>query len=509
MTEDSSRHDELPDGTRDEAPIPPPPVEPPWTPAPAWPDTAVIEPAPTYVADAETTRLGAQPTTVDPMVPPPPPSYAAPPVLPVVPSWTTPSPAPAAPPQPPSYGAPQFGAPPGAPQFGAPQFGAPQFGAPQFGAPQYGAPQYGAPQFGGAPGAAQYRPGQYGPGQYGLPAGAGMPGVAGWGAVPLAPKPGVIPLRPLGVGEILDGAISYIRRDPKTVLGISAAISAIIAAAQLLTLSLTFSSLDSLSSTSTRVGSSASDVAAVNDVVGTAFAGQGAQLLQFVVTSVLGVVATGLLTLVMGRAVLGQRVTLGEAWKGTSKRFWPLLGLTFVISLAVGAAALAGILASVLIGWAISNASVGLGVFVGIVLGFSALLAALWLHVRLLLSPVALMLEGAGVGRSMTRSWGLVRGAWWRTFGIWLLASVIGAIVSGVLAVPFALVGGVSTALGSSNGSTSLGLGYFIATSLGTLIASTVVLPFSSGVVVLLYIDRRIRREALDIELARAAGFPV
>jgi hypothetical protein len=335
-----------------------------------------------------------------------------------------------------------------------------------------------------------------------------MPGVAGWGAVPLAPKPGVIPLRPLGVGEILDGAISYIRRDPKTVLGISAAISAIIAAAQLLTLSLTFSSLDSLSSRS-RVGSSANDVAAVNDALGTAFAGQGAQLLQLVVTSVLGVVATGLLTLVMGRAVLGQRVTLGEAWKGTSKRFWPLLGLTFLISLAVGAAAFAGILASVLIGWAISNVSVGLGVFVGIVLGVCALLAALWLHVRLLLSPVALMLEGAGVGRSMSRSWGLVHGAWWRTFGIWLLASVIGTIVSGVLAVPFALVGGVSTALSSSNGSTSLGLGYFIATSLGTLLASTVVLPFSSGVVVLLYIDRRIRREALDIELARAAGFPV
>ena len=31
-----------------------------------------------------------------------------------------------------------------------------------------------------------------------------LPGVTGWGAVPQAPKPGVIPLRPLGVGEILD-----------------------------------------------------------------------------------------------------------------------------------------------------------------------------------------------------------------------------------------------------------------------------------------------------------------
>ena len=42
--------------------------------------------------------------------------------------------------------------------------------------------------------------------------------------------------------------------------------------------------------------------------------------------------------------------------------------------------------------------------------------------------------------------------------------------------------------------------------ALATLVSQTVVLPFTAGIVALLYIDRRIRREALDIELARAAG---
>ena len=32
--------------------------------------------------------------------------------------------------------------------------------------------------------------------------------------------------------------------------------------------------------------------------------------------------------------------------------------------------------------------------------------------------------------------------------------------------------------------------------------------PITAGVTVLLYIDQRIRREALDLELARAAGVP-
>src|SRR5690606_27634859 len=62
------------------------------------------------------------------------------------------------------------------------------------------------------------------------PAGPGGPGGhpgwgggwgSGWGGPPAAAKPGVIPLRPLGVGEILDGAVSTKRTYWRTVLGIA------------------------------------------------------------------------------------------------------------------------------------------------------------------------------------------------------------------------------------------------------------------------------------------------
>ena len=56
----------------------------------------------------------------------------------------------------------------------------------------------------------------------------------GWGPPPGAfrpppppPKPGIIALRPLGVGEILDGAISAIRGYPRMMLGLSAVVAAI------------------------------------------------------------------------------------------------------------------------------------------------------------------------------------------------------------------------------------------------------------------------------------------
>ncbi len=64
------------------------------------------------------------------------------------------------------------------------------------------------------------RPGG-GYGGYGPPGGYGGGWGGGWGGPPPAAKPGVIPLRPLGVGEILDGAVSTMRTYWRTVLGIS------------------------------------------------------------------------------------------------------------------------------------------------------------------------------------------------------------------------------------------------------------------------------------------------
>ena len=57
-------------------------------------------------------------------------------------------------------------------------------------------------------------------------AGSGLGTGPGWAGYPPPPppppKPGMIALRPLGVGEILDGSISAIRAHPRLMLGLSA-----------------------------------------------------------------------------------------------------------------------------------------------------------------------------------------------------------------------------------------------------------------------------------------------
>jgi hypothetical protein len=97
-----------------------------------------------------------------------------------------------------------------------------------------------------------------------------------------------------------------------------------------------------------------------------------------------------------------------------------------------------------------------------------------------------------------------VRHSWWRIFGILLLAAIIAGIVNGIISLPFGLVGGGLTSIGGRT--SSVHFTQLVISGVGGLLASTVSRPFSAGVAALLYIDRRMRAEALDLALARASA---
>ncbi|GGT10099.1 membrane protein [Streptomyces tanashiensis] len=318
-----------------------------------------------------------------------------------------------------------------------------------------------------------------------------------WGKPPAA-KPGVIPLRPLGMGEILDGAVKTLRSYWRTVLAITVTVAVISQIADILAQKYLVPAAPEVNADATP----AEQLEQSLDSAQASLIGLGPALL---VTMMASLVSAALLTVVISRAVLGRPVSLGSAWQEARPRLLQLLGLTLLLAAMSVAIISVGLVPGLLIGGAA-------GVALTVVGGLGAIVAVVWLMIRFNLASPALMLERRGVVQSLKRSAKLVQGSWWRIFGITLLTQLLIFLFAMIIAIPFTIIGiavdgeGFSGLL--SGTATTFGWPFLIVTGIGGVITSAVTYPISAGVTVLLYVDQRIRREALDLELARAAGLP-
>ncbi|HEY3201846.1 MAG TPA: hypothetical protein VGK55_15020 [Actinomycetes bacterium] len=322
------------------------------------------------------------------------------------------------------------------------------------------------------------------------PAGpTGWTGQQGWGAPTWRRevKPGVIPLRPLGVGEILDGAISAIRRHPKVMLGISAMVGVLAAV------------LSGLSNWFTL--RSSADVSGQDELDAAGIAALGITGAGVLITSLATLMATGMLTVVLGRAVLGQDISVGDAWRQARQFIWRLIGLWLLTGLIVAALAAGGILVAVLLGVLLGDA----GIFLGVLVAIAGVIFAAYFYVKLWLAAPALVLEKQPIVQSLRRSSRLVKGSWWRVFGILVLTAILAVVIGQVLQTPFSLLSYGGSVL-DPNAVIEPTFLEVAGGSIGVLLAQTVTLPFQAGVTVLLYIDQRMRKEGLDIELTRATS---
>ncbi|GGU33660.1 hypothetical protein [Lentzea flava] len=308
----------------------------------------------------------------------------------------------------------------------------------------------------------QQQPPQPPPGYYAPPPAGPQPTI----------KPGVIPLRPLAVGEIVDGAITTMRRYPKLIIGAAAVVAAI---TQVLGLLVQLPFLDDVVDVATLDPNTVTQEQALEQFTGAITGILTGGLLSVVLVLFGTVFLSGFVTVIVGHAVLGRPVTFAQAWEEFKPRLLPLLGATLLS---------------------------GLVITVGLVL---CIVPGVWLWVLFGLVTPALVLERCGVGTAFGRSKNLVNGAWWRTFGILLLAAVISWVISWIISLPFGLAGAVSTGL-SGDPTAALSAGSLVLSTIGAIIASTITLPFTSAVTVLVYVDRRMRAEGMDIELQRAAG---
>lgn len=272
-------------------------------------------------------------------------------------------------------------------------------------------------------------------------------------------------LRPLGVGELLDAAIRIYKSRAKTLL---------IAVALPVVPVLVFSALVNLS---------AQPDLTVDPATGSPDF-DGGDLALYLTGALVGlaatVVATSLATAACFRSISGAYVGDDPDWRESLRFAWKrlgsVLGLTFLTLLAT----VAGLLACV----------------VGAVVPMAFLSLAM---------PV-LLVEGLGAGPSMSRSWRLVRGTFWRVLGIVLLSALLAAAFQAAVSTPLAVLFFVDVGPALQQ----------ILTSLVTAVATVLVTPFSAALTMALYVDLRVRKEGFDLVLwaqrlgnAPTGGFPL
>jgi hypothetical protein len=274
-------------------------------------------------------------------------------------------------------------------------------------------------------------------------------------------QPDGIPLRPLSIGDLLDGTFTTIRRNPRATVGLAALL---VTLQQLLSLA-----VDLATNGLPTFGGLADEAFSLQTLGG--FGGIVGTLLA----AVIGAVLTGMLVVVVSEDVLGRRVTAADVWRRIRPRVWAL----------IVAAAIAGLVP-----------------YVGLVF---LLVPGMILWAAWSLSTPALVLEGIGPFAALGRSWRLAWPSLIRVWWVRTLSVLIGLLMTFLIAVPFEVAGSaVVYATGADQvDQPVVTVVVLVLTVLGGIAAGMITAPFLAGVLALLYIDRRMRAEGLDLVLRR------
>ena len=177
---------------------------------------------------------------------------------------------------------------------------------------------------------------------------------------------------------------------------------------------------------------------------------------------------------------VGQRYVTGEMHIGEcyTRVWWRIASLS--------------LLALVLL----SSAGAGLGLAFLLIPAVAA--GALMIYWSL--SVQAVMVEGCKAVEALRRSFGLVRGSWWRVFGIVVVLLLVMIGLTLVVGAPFALASRLAAPTDATALSEAIQL-------LGGAVAVVVVPPIAAIAMTLLYYDLRVRKEGYDFTaLSREMG---
>ncbi len=336
-----------------------------------------------------------------------------------------------------------------------------------------------------------------GGGGTGTGAGGGTGTGAGWTP---PPKPGLVPLRPLAFATILAAAFQVMRRNPGPTFGFALLITGVI-----VLLSGVVIGLVTVFAFSRTFNAAAEDIDTIT--AGSVALVILAAIVPVVLSIVVSSILQGIVSLEVARATLGEKLKLSGLWRSARGRIGALIGWSLLVTTVV---LIAFVIVAGLIGALVAlggPAGIAIGVILGLLTGLAATAGFIWLGTKLALVPSVLMLERTRLADAVRRSWSLTNGFFWKTFGIIVLVSVIVQTVASVISFPLNVIAGFGGALidpsGSSDGFLVISLIITVLSVVISVVFGAIALVAQSATPALLYIDIRMRKEGLDLELLR------
>jgi hypothetical protein len=273
-------------------------------------------------------------------------------------------------------------------------------------------------------------------------------------------------LRPLGIGEVLDGAIKVVTRHWRVMVACMAGIVVpLVVIGVLIQASVDPEKLRLSVQAATESGNDSNP-----QLLGGSAALSIVLWVAFLVANLTSYRAAG-------DAWAGEPPTAASSLRQGLRRVLPYLGMELIVV----------VVFVVLV--AVAFALGPLGVLPGLVV--------VWLWPFAQIAQPIVVLERVGPIKALSRSVALLRDGWWRTFLTLVLAFLLLVIAFLIIGLALGLTLGAAAGDGEVSGA--------IARVVINTLALSVALPFATATNTIVYYDRRVRREGLDLQLQSAA----
>jgi hypothetical protein len=296
-------------------------------------------------------------------------------------------------------------------------------------------------------------------------------------------------------GEILDGSFQTIRRNAKAMLGASVLVQSLAAILAAVMTALTATSVVSIEAWAE--SASAADFASL----GLGFL--AAILLVALLTLFLSTVLQGAMVVPVARSILNRPTGFRQMWVLARSRAWTLVRLAALMMVA-------GLLAFLLpvgLAFVLVSTMERAGILLLIPMMPAVIALLVWVYIKLMVAPAAVVIEERGALDALGRSWTLTRANWWRIFGITLVVGVMVGIIGQVVMIPVSLLPTFLSGFLSPHGGSEQEIGVAVAVGVVTAVLGALIgavgYAFQTSVMALIYMDLRMRKDGLDIALLR------